>query len=189
MKLFNLSKIICGCFCFLALQGYSQEIEKSIFITANTGTSDNTKVLEQIIKETKSLDNTVLLILGNAVSKEGFNAETGRSLIDSQLKMLSSYKGQAIFAPGDHEWAKDGHKGVRRLEKYIQKNSDSKFYPDEGCPIKKKDLSENAVLITVDSQWFLEDWNNHIYLNEDCDIKNRTDFFLEFENLFKKGTN
>ncbi|GAK76169.1 surface antigen (D15) precursor [Nonlabens ulvanivorans] len=52
---------------------------------------------------------------------------------------------------------------------------------------QKTDIADNVVLITVDSQWYLEDWNNHIYLNEDCDIKNRTEFFLEFESILKKS--
>jgi hypothetical protein len=76
---------------------------------------------------------------------------------------------------------------VRSLEKFIQKNSEAKFYPDDGCPIKKTDITDDVVLITVDSQWYLEDWNNHIYLNEDCDIKNRTQFFMEFESMLKKS--
>ncbi|MEP0731711.1 MAG: metallophosphatase, partial [Nonlabens ulvanivorans] len=127
-----------------------------------------------------------LLILGNFVSKDGYTEDAKTDVI-KQFETLKSFNGKVIFTPGQNEWAINGHRDVRDLEKFIQKNSAAKFYPDEGCPIKKTDIADNVVLITVDSQWYLEDWNNHIYLNEDCDIKNRTEFFLEFESILKKS--
>jgi len=162
----------------------AQKVETSIFITANT--SNDNSILSQISNESKGLDNSKLLVLGNIVTKEGFS-EDAKANVTSQLQTLSSFKGDVIFAPGHHEWANRGHRGVRDLEKYVQKNSDAKFYPNDGCPIKKKNITDNLVLITIDSQWYLEDWNNHTYLNEDCDIKNRTQFFLEFESMLKKS--
>ncbi len=186
MKIFTHTKYLYFLF-FLAFQGYAQEIEKSIFITANTGNSDYQSILTQIVKQSDTKDATALLILGNTVGKDGFTDTEAKSKIATQLTSISTFNGDVIFTPGHHEWAAKGHKGVRNLEKHIQKNSSAKFYPDEGCPIKKKDLSENVVLITIDSQWYLEKWNNHIYLNEECDIKNRTLFFLEFESMLKKS--
>ncbi len=190
MKLFNLSKIIIGCcFCFLALQGYSQEIERSIFITANTGGADNQNTLRQIVNDAQQRNNSTLLIVGNITKKKGFDGRSTQELVKKQLTVLEGFNGNVIITSGHHEWKTNGHKGVRNLEKFIKKNSNAKFYPSNGFPIKKKDLSENVVLITIDSQWFLEDWNNHIYLNEGNEIKNRTLFFLEFENLIKKAQN
>ena len=175
--------------CTLLLVSFfvtAQELETSVFVTANTGATDNNSVLSQINNEAKTLNDSKLLILGNAVSKEGYSKE-GKAQISSQLEILKSFDGKVIFTPGHHEWVINGHRDVRSLEGYIQKNSEASFYPDEGCPIKKKDLTDDVVLITIDSQWYLEDWNEHIYLNEDCDIKNRTDFFLEFESMLKKS--
>ncbi|MDY8134543.1 metallophosphatase [Aquimarina sp. 2201CG5-10] len=172
---------------FFGIQGYSQELEKSIFITANTGNTNNQSILTQITNHSQKTNSSTLLILGNATIKEGFSSPESESKINSQLDIISSFNGNTIFTPGHYEWATNGHRGVRKLEKFIQNNDNVKFYPDDGCPIKKKDLSENVVLITIDSQWYLENWNNHIYLNEDCDIKNRTLFFLEFESMLKKS--
>ncbi len=177
------------CIFFLAQQGYTQDIEKSIFITANTGNTDNQDILNQIIKDAQRINASTLLILGNAITKEGFSNTNAETAISTQLNTVSTFNGEVIYTPGHNEWANKGHKGVRNLEKFIQNNSNAKFYPDEGCPIKKKDISENVVLITIDSQWYLEKWNNHIYLNEDCNIKNRTQFFLEFEGMLKKSQN
>ncbi|EDM42925.1 outer membrane protein [unidentified eubacterium SCB49] len=165
-----------------------QELETSVFITGNTGAADDNSILSQISLESKKLNNSQLLILGNTVPKNGYTKDA-KTKIMSQLEALNSFNGKVIVTPGENEWAINGHRDVRKLENFIQKNSEAKFYPDDGCPIKKTNLTDDVVLITIDSQWYLEDWNNHIYLNEDCDIKNRTLFFLEFESMLKKSQN
>jgi hypothetical protein len=187
MKAFKSTKIsILGILLFVSYFAIGQERETSVFVTANTGTTSNNSVLSQITDEAKTLNNSKLLVLGNIISKYGYSKES-KTEITAQLDVLKSFKGKVIFTPGHHEWAINGHRDVRAIEKFIQKNSKAKFYPDEGCPIKKTDITDDVVLITIDSQWYLEDWNNHIYLNEDCDIKNRTQFFLEFESMLKKS--
>ncbi len=187
MKTFHLKKL--PLLCALLLVSYfatAQQLETSIFVTANTGNTDDQAVLTKINNEAKTLSDSQLLILGNAVSDNGFTKGASAE-IASQLEILESFNGKVIFTPGQNEWAANGHRDVRKIEAFIQENSKSKFYPDKGCPIKKANITDNVVLITVDSQWYLEDWNDHIYLNENCDIKNRTDFFLEFESMIKKS--
>lgn len=164
------------------LTGVAQEIEKSIFITANTAETEKTGVLSQMVKDAADTPNSMLLVLGNAASKEGF-----KTTVDQQLQILKKLKKEVVFIPGTNEWNHGGFEGVQHIEKYIQKNSKAKFYPDDGEPIKKHNLSDNVVLITIDSQWYLEDWNKHTYINEASDIQNRTLFFLEFENQIKKA--
>ena len=162
--------------------GYAQEVEKSIFITANTWDASNTEVLSQIIKDSKSAQNPTLLILGNATPKTDF-----QNSLKKQLSVVKELGKHVIFMPGNQEWDEKGHRGVSDIEKYVKKNSKAKFYPEDTEPIMHKDLGENTVLITVDSQWFLEDWNKDTYINDDTEIQNRTLFFLEFENRIKKA--
>ncbi|WP_055444868.1 hypothetical protein [Lacinutrix himadriensis] len=161
-------------------------MDKSIYLIGNTGTVDNTEVLSEIIKNSEKSENPMLLFLGNSINAKYLNSDF-KSSIDSQLNTLSSFEGESFFIPGANEWSINGHKGVQSVEKYIQKNSDSKFYPDKSEAIKHKNISENIVLITIDTQWFLEDWNKATYINETSEVKNRTLFFLEFENRIKKA--
>lgn len=42
-------------------------------------------------------------------------------------------------------------------------------------------------LITIDSQWFLEDWDKIPTINDNCDIKTREDFLTELESLLSKN--
>ncbi|MBT8272343.1 MAG: phosphoesterase, partial [Bacteroidia bacterium] len=77
---------------------------------------------------------------------------------------------------------------LKRQEEYIEdrigKNS---FLPENGCPIEKVDISDDIVLILIDSEWYLTNWNNHPNINDDCDITTRAKFFDEYESLIKKA--
>ncbi|OWW23444.1 hypothetical protein B4Q04_20390 [Zobellia sp. OII3] len=180
MKCFRINHFIAYLLFFVASTVFSQQIERSIFITANTADDNDSGVLEHIVSEVNGQATSSLLIIGNAVSNSDF-----KQTVAPQLKVLNGAK-EVLFIPGYKEWAK-GHKGVRNIEDYIQDNSNAKFSPDDAEPIKHHDLGENVELITVDSQWFLEDWDKHVYINEDSEIQNRTLFFLEFENRIKKA--
>ena len=183
MKKLNSLKIWNGlCLLFFITSSFAQEIEKSIFITGNTWNVENTNILYQISKDATSVANPMLLIMGNTILDGKY-----KNGLDHQLELISNFKNDAFFLPGNQEWWPNGHRGVKDLEKYIQKNSTAKFYPDDSEPIKKHNMGENITLITVDSQWFLEDWNRDTYVNDNSVITNRTLFFLEFENQIKKA--
>ncbi|MEP2280529.1 metallophosphatase [Maribacter sp.] len=155
--------------------------EQSIYITGNTFNVSDTEVLTAIVEEAEGTSNATVLLMGNHTPKN----ESEKAL-QKQLSIIKNLGGQVIFTPGKLEW-KEGHKGLSNIEKFIQKNSKAKFYPDEAAPIKHHELSDNVELITVDSQWYLEDWDDHIYINENAEIQNRNLFFLEFENRIKKA--
>ena len=181
-----IKKVTLSIFLLASYSLVAQQVETSVFVTANTSSANDLTIIRQINEESKSLNDSKMLLLGNAVHEKGYSKDE-TPFVDAQLKEVSKFNGDVYFAPGNNEWATYGHRGVRDLEKHIQKNSEAKFFPNDGCPIKDKELTEDVVLITIDSQWFLEDWNDHIYLNEDCDIKNKTQFFLEFESIIKKA--
>ncbi|NAS31925.1 metallophosphatase [Flavobacteriaceae bacterium R38] len=186
MRPFKLKNILLGlCLLLMSLISYGQEIEKSIFITANTKDDINLNVLKDITTLSKNNNNATLLILGNVTT--AFKKKDDHSLLTSQLKLIQDFNGDVFVSPGHSEWDFEGHRSIQNLEDFIQKNSKASYFPDEGCPIKVKDLSDNAVLISLDSQWFLENWNKHTYINDDCEIKNRTQFFLAFEGILKKN--
>ncbi|TEB41345.1 metallophosphoesterase, partial [Flavobacterium circumlabens] len=48
-------------------------------------------------------------------------------------------------------------------------------------------IDSTSTLITVDSEWYLENWDHHPTVNDNCDIKTREDFFDELENLLNKN--
>ncbi|MEW7290375.1 metallophosphatase [Aquimarina sp. 2304DJ70-9] len=174
-------------FSVLLIQGQENEIESSVFITANTSEDVDQDILKNMVSASNQEQNATLLIVGNTADPISIKENSAKTTVGKQLDVISDFNGEIVFIPGYNEWKAKGYKNVKSLEKFIQGNSSAKYYPDDGCPIKKKEISKNVVLIAVDSQWFLENWDQNTYINDDCDIKNRTQFFLEFESMLKKS--
>ena len=61
------------------------------------------------------------------------------------------------------------------------------FLPENGCPIEKVEISDDIVMIIIDSEWYLTNWDKHPTINDDCEIKTRFKFFEELESLIKKA--
>ena len=108
--------------------------------------------------------------------------------LNTQTQAVKDFKGQTIFIPGNHDWYANGLKGLKRQEDYVEnilgKNT---FLPENGCPIEKVKINDDVVLIIVDSQWYLTNWDKHPTINDDCEIKTREQFFTEYESLIKKA--
>lgn len=172
----------------------SKNKSHSFYITANTGIDpdfSSTEVLQQITKDSRKEKNASLLILGNLSTKGGFpsegkDRETAKNFLQKDLIVpLKDFNGKIIYTPGVNEWNKGGHENLDDLESYLQDELNSDFWPNDGCPLEKEDINEDVVLVMVDSQWFLEDWDDHPYINNDCDLKTREQFFIEFKDDLK----
>jgi len=138
--------------------------------------------------------NSTVLFLGDNIYPKGLpnkNSE-GRDFAEHQLNVqieaVKDFNGKAIFIPGNHDWYSDGIKGLKRQENYIEDAlGKHTFIPENGCPIEKVDISEDIVLIVIDSEWYLANWNNNPNINDDCEIKTRNKFFEELEGEIKKA--
>ncbi|MBT8264033.1 MAG: phosphoesterase, partial [Muriicola sp.] len=63
------------------------------------------------------------------------------------------------------------------------------FLPENGCPIDDVKVSDDIILITIDTEWYLTNWDKHPTMNDNCEIKDREKFFEELEGLIKKNSN
>lgn len=115
--------------------------------------------------------------------------EVAKNHLDAQIKSVQEFGGQTIFIPGNHDWYANGLKGLKRQEKYIEDKLKGKdvFLPENGCPLEKVEIDDDIVLIVVDTQWYLEDWDKHPGINDDCEIKDRGKFLDELEGHIKKN--
>jgi len=175
-----------------------KQIEHSFYLIGDAGNSplgQEANALKQLKAElSKANKNSTLLFLGDNIYPSGLpdKKSEDRAFAEHQLneqtEITKNFKGRTIFIPGNHDWYSDGMKGLERQEKYIEdllgKNT---FLPKNGCPIKKVNISDDIVMIVIDSQWYLTDWNKHPNINDDCEIKTRSKFFAEFEGLIKKA--
>ena len=177
-----------------------KEIEKSFYLigdagNANLGESTSAlKALKKYIGKTDTKDDYVIF-LGDNIYEKGLpvKGDENRKLAEHrmvvQVDAVKEFKGNVVFIPGNHDWYGDGLKGLKRQEDFVEKALKDKnaFQPEKGCPIKKIDVTDNIVLLVIDTQWYIVDWDKHPTINDNCDIKTQYDFYIEIENLLKKN--
>ncbi|MCP9199059.1 metallophosphatase [Gramella sp. GC03-9] len=168
----------------------SKETVHSFYITSNTGlrsNETNLKIFQSIVEDSKKGDSASFLMIGNIVPESGYpDKDDGRDamqqhLTEHLLEPLKEFKGRMIFTPGVNEWQYDAPDNIDDLESFLQDNSNSELWPNDGCPIESEEIAEGVQLIMIDSQWFIEDWDDHPLMNTKCEIKTRAQFVEEFE--------
>ncbi len=143
----------------------------------------------------KASSNSTALFLGDNIYPSGFpeanteGSDLAEYRINSQIATVKEFKGRPIFIPGNHDWYSNGLKGLKRQEKFVEEAlGKNTFLPENGCPIERVKINDELVLLTIDSQWFLSDWDKHPTINDECDeIKTREQFFEEIESQINKA--
>src|SRR5690606_10070839 len=93
--------------------------------------------------------------------------------------------------PGNHDW-RSNLEGIKRQENFVKDYLDDKrvFLPREGCAGPEViELTENLMLVIIDSEWWLRDWDLDPKVNRDCEIKTRSELILALTDLLKKNRN
>ncbi|WP_299128124.1 metallophosphoesterase [uncultured Winogradskyella sp.] len=183
------------------MQSPNQSIEQRFYLIGDAGTSPLNGMSNALIAfknhiKDKITTDDYAIFLGDNIypsglpKKEAKGREMAENALNAQLKSVANFTGKTIFIPGNHDWYSNGLKGLKRQEKYIEaalgKNT---FLPENGCPIEDIDIGDNVKLIILDTQWYLENWNKHPTVNDDCEIKTRERFFEELEGQIKKAQN
>ncbi|MCO6175356.1 metallophosphoesterase [Flavobacterium sp. NRK F10] len=175
-------------------------VAHTFFLIGDAGNADEPEgaITLHLLKnqlETAS-KNSTLIFLGDNIYPKGLpdKKDKARALAEEklqrQLDITQNFKGKTIFIPGNHDWY-SGLEGLHDEAKMVQRYFDSKkaFLPKDGCPIATVSVTDNLALIVVDSEWYLEDWNQHPKMNDDCEIKNREEFFDELHSQINKNQN
>lgn len=181
------------------LQLPNKPLQHQTFLIGDAGGDENgqpvetLKIIEKKLKQAGK--NSSVIFLGDNIYPHGLPVEgaPGRANAEynlkAQLDILKAFKGQVYFIPGNHDWeTADGVEGVRRQEQFVQDYLDrgDTFIPDNGCSGPEvEDLSKNTVLIAIDSQWYLENWDHEEDINKDCEIRTRELFLLELMDKIK----
>ena len=146
-----------------------------------------TAVLDALTKETaKATAPGMVIFLGDniypaglAVPSETEKRKYGEDVLKRQVEALKNYKGEIIFIPGNHDWnefSAGGLEAIKREGEFLQGFGlpNLHLFPEDGCggPYVKE-LTPHAVLLIVDSQWWIQDWDKESKMNEGCVIKSR----------------
>ena len=173
------------------------KIAHSFYLIGDAGNSDLGSVspaLAYLDKHISSAtENATLLFLGDNVYETGIPSKKNKQYplakhrIEAQTSIAKKFAGKSIFIPGNHDWY-NGLNGLKREEKLVKKAlGKNSFLPENGCPLKKVNISKDVVLIIVDTHWYVTNWDNHPKINDNCEIKTRVKFFEEFKGLIKKA--
>ena len=151
---------------------------------------------QQLIKENP--EKSGVIFLGDNIYSEGLHKKShelraqDEARIDAQLEIVKDYDGEIVFIPGNHDWDRQGENGyhnVKRQEKYIQKYLDkgNVFRPSKGCPGPEVvKLAPGLVLIILDTQWWLHEFDKPSGEKDGCDVRNTDELLTQFKDLLKK---
>lgn len=148
--------------------------------------------------------NSSVIFLGDNIYPVGMpprSVESYREIaehrLNAQIETVKNFAGRPIFLPGNHDWGRYGKKGVIRQEKYVESelekiygdkfDSDDFFLPNDGCSGPEViEINDQLVVIVIDSNWFVMDWDKHPNVNDECEIKNREVFKFLFNDEVRK---
>ncbi|WP_332243885.1 metallophosphoesterase [Flavivirga spongiicola] len=175
-----------------------KEIIHSFYLIGDAGNSalgsESEALRDFKVELNKAAKQSTALFLGDNIYPKGMpkKNEEGRAFAEHQMVVqtnaVKDFNGEAIFIPGNHDWYSNGLKGLKRQEEYIEKAlGKNTFLPENGCPIEKVEINDHIVMIIIDSEWYLTNWDKHPTINDDCEIKTRAKFFEELESLLKKA--
>ena len=170
-----------------------KKISHTFYATGNLGISnynENNTIVTALKNALQEDNNSTLLLLGNNVSKNGFLKDDviSKKNIDSYANILKPFSDRIVMLPGHTDW-KSGLKGLKAQEEYLENvfNNKDVFQPEKGCPIEKIEINDDVDLLILDSQWAIGDWDNIPNINDHCDIKNKTEFYVEVEHEIVKS--
>lgn len=177
----------------------TSRIAHTFFLVGDAGNAEEDKAQETLALLQKRLVNSnkksTLLFLGDNIYPKGFpngkypeEHALAQNKLTKQLELSKNFKGKTIFIPGNHDWY-NGIGGIERQAKFVTNylNDKKAFLPQKNCGIEELKIDKNSTLITIDSQWFLEDWDKYPTINDDCTIKTREAFFEELASLLNKN--
>lgn len=178
----------------------SSKLEHTFFLVGDAGNSDkqNSKTILGFLKNKLNVakPESTLLFLGDNIYPSGMPAtddkfyKAASEKMDNQINLAKEFKGKTVFIPGNHDWYQQGLSGLKRQQEYVTSKLGKKsFLPKNGCGIDDVKINDNITMIILDSQWYIENWNDHPEINADCDIKDREVFFDELEDLLNKNQN
>ncbi|MGQ1785245.1 metallophosphoesterase [Saccharicrinis sp. GN24d3] len=183
----------------------------TLFLVGDAGQLDNNNLGKNYVLEAVGQDlsatttPSTLVFLGDNLYPWGLptknNADRAymEKTINASLELARFCNGNTFFIPGNHDWKKGKKKGlkaVKRQEDYIEEYFEDDFekkvkmYPGNGCgdPMVVK-IHKDLVFVFIDSQWWLQNWDEEKKINKGCDIKTRADLLQRIEEIFMDHKN
>ncbi len=148
-------------------------VGQKVYLIGDAGELDTgRKTFELFTEQSQNATaEDVLIFLGDNLYPKGLpnkehadRAEMEEKLV-AQLDLMKNFKGKSYMIPGNHDWAQGRNYGWQQalnmenfVREYLQR--EDAFLPAGACPGPVEvELNENAVLIIVNTQYFLHGWD------------------------------
>ncbi len=183
----------------LNLDTFAAPVQHTVFLIGDGGATSKIEysgvnLLNDHLK-TASKNSTVVYLGDNVYShglppddgsEERINAEKN---LNEQIDATKGFDGNVVFIPGNHDWnlwSKGGWEYVEREEAYVEKrlNKGNTFLPDGACPgpVEVK-LSDDVILIVVDTQWWLHKWEKPRGKKDGCKVSSEAELIQRLKNI------
>ncbi len=191
------------------------KLDHTIYLIGDAGYSslgDKSAALQLLERKLKTAPKSShVIFLGDNIYPGGLppdpafkDYELANHRLQAQIDILKDYKGDPVFIPGNHDWYNYGLSGLASQEDTIEKRInimrgkdaeedddwENYFLPDNGCSGPEViEINKRLVIIVVDSQWWLTDWDKEPRINDGCEAKSRKAFTFLFGEILKKHKN
>ena len=167
---------------------------------AGENNEQSTAVLNALAQQTtNTVQPGMVIFLGDNIYPAGLSLpsetrerEYGETVLRKQIEALKNYKGEIIYVPGNHDWNEfkaGGLEAIKREGEFLQSFglTNLSLKPTDGCggPFVKE-LTRDAVLFIIDSQWWIQDWEKEPKMNEGCAIQSRDGMIARLKELFEQ---
>ncbi|MCH2490740.1 MAG: phosphoesterase [Flavobacteriales bacterium] len=176
----------------------AKEIDKSFVLMGDAGFSSESSTiaitaLDNFLAKNGTKDHQVLF-LGNSFYPAGLpkksdpNHAKAIANFQPQLDAVKNFEGKVYVLPGNLDW-KASVDGLEREEDLLKAALDQEdiLEPNNGCPLKLIEIGDTIALLLIDTQWYIENWDDHPQMNDKCEIKTREKFLIEIEGELKKN--
>lgn len=178
------------------MRTYAQ-VEHTLFLIGDAGEPFFDNPVGPFLHDqiTHTTNPSTALFLGDNVYPRGMppegsaNREEAEAILRMQAGWVSNTEARAIFIPGNHDWkkgARDGLATLMRQQRFIDSLHDERisFLPRNGCPGPEViELTDNVVLVIIDSQWPLHPWKEGVEEGS-CEAKSIADVVAALSDIY-----
>ncbi len=151
-------------------------------------------------------EQSATVFLGDNVYHNGLpepgkiDREISEKRLNAQLDVLKGYPGEKYMIPGNHDWNHSGRGGleaIMREQRYVNEYlldedivaGGDFFVPGDGCPGPYEvKISDDLVLIAIDSEWWLHPFDRPYGTNSSCGAATEVDFLVQLEDIIEKNS-
>jgi hypothetical protein len=180
----------------------------TVFLIGDVGAPDlkkqepSLKLMQRQMNEAGEQSATIFLgdnVYHNGLPEPGrYDREVSEQRLNAQLDVLRGYRGEKYMVPGNHDWNHSGRGGLEfvvRQQNYVNEYLTEEgivvggdFYvPGDGCPGPYEvKISDDVVLIAIDSEWWLHPWERPYGAGSNCWASTEADFLVKLEDIIEK---